>query len=321
MSVMQSRFGVTDDNLDVDLFTLRNTLGIEVRATSFGAILVSIRAPNGEGQLGDIVLGYDTLQPYLHQTSYFGAVVGRYANRIAHGSIVLDRTFHQLTQNDRGHHLHGGFRGFDKRLWTATAVAGPNPGVEFSRVSPDGRKVIRARSRSQSFTRPRQRPRRPWSTLRNIRTSISQMTSGLQGSSITHFGLRGTPTPQSTRISSRWETFVLCSEHRSISPCRRRSASTWRTNSFGMARGTIITGSCGAHLVNCGWPLASSRPKAGDRWRSSRLSRESRCTPETCSTGASSASAVFDTSGGPVSALKHSTPLIARIRRASHPSS
>ena len=138
MPVEQSRFGVTHDNSDVDLFTLRNTAGIEVRAASFGAILVAIRTPNQKGQSGDIVLGYDTLQPYLNQTSYFGAVVGRYANRIAHGLIVVDGTSHQLTMNDGGHHLHGGFRGFDKRLWTAAVVAGPNPGVEFSRVSPDG---------------------------------------------------------------------------------------------------------------------------------------------------------------------------------------
>lgn len=138
MSVTHSRFGVTHDNLDVDLFTLRNTTGIEVQAASFGAILVAIRTPNGQGQPGDIVLGYDTLDPYLDQTSYFGAVVGRYANRIAHGRIVLDGTSHQLTLNDGAHHLHGGFRGFDKRLWTATVVPGPNPGVEFSRVSPHG---------------------------------------------------------------------------------------------------------------------------------------------------------------------------------------
>ncbi len=92
---------------------------MQVRTIAYGAIIVSIRAFDRRGQLDDVVLGFDTIEGYLHNTPYFGALVGRYANRIAKGRFMLDGTTYQLATNDGPNHLHGGIKGFDKVLWQA----------------------------------------------------------------------------------------------------------------------------------------------------------------------------------------------------------
>ena len=112
-------FGRLPDGREVDVFTLTNTSGVEVRALTYGGIIVSLRVPDRAGRPDDVVLGYDDLRGYLKKSPYFGAVVGRFANRIARGCFTLDGRAHQLTINEPPHHLHGGLRGFDKALWTA----------------------------------------------------------------------------------------------------------------------------------------------------------------------------------------------------------
>jgi aldose 1-epimerase len=121
----------------VDIFTLRNANGIEIKATSYGAIITSLVTPDRSGRPADIVLGFDSLDGYLEGSPYFGAVVGRYGNRIANGRFTLDGQTYSLATNNGPNHLHGGVRGFDKVVWSAEALSG-RPGVAFSRRSPDG---------------------------------------------------------------------------------------------------------------------------------------------------------------------------------------
>jgi aldose 1-epimerase len=135
--VARDTFGSTPDGTAVHRFTLRNANGVEIQAIDYGAIITSIKTPDRSGEFADIVLGFDTLDGYLKDHPYFGALVGRYANRIAKGRFVLDGRTYKLATNDGANHLHGGERGFDKFVMSAAAVAGKNA-VTFTRTSPDG---------------------------------------------------------------------------------------------------------------------------------------------------------------------------------------
>jgi aldose 1-epimerase len=116
-------FGRLDDKTSVDIYTLTNAHGLQAKIINYGAELVSLTAPDRRGRLADVVLGYDTLQGYVQDTFYIGAIVGRYANRIAKGKFALDGIQYTLAQNNNGNHLHGGLRGFNKVLWTAKSYA------------------------------------------------------------------------------------------------------------------------------------------------------------------------------------------------------
>ena len=129
-------FGQMPDGKPVESFTLTNANGIEVTAIPYGAIITSLKTPDRSGRPGDIVLGFDSLDGYLKEHPYFGAIVGRYGNRIAKGQFTLDGRTYPLAKNNGPNHLHGGIKGFDKVLWTAAAV-GANA-VAFSRTSADG---------------------------------------------------------------------------------------------------------------------------------------------------------------------------------------
>jgi len=127
------------DGPSVEEFTLTNAHGIEVRAITYGAIITVIRTPDRSGKLADIVFGFDSLQGYLAQSPYFGAIVGRFANRIAHGQFSLDGVTYHLATNNGPNSLHGGLRGFDKVLWTAEPVQSDSgAGVVFHYLSPNG---------------------------------------------------------------------------------------------------------------------------------------------------------------------------------------
>jgi len=112
-------FGRMPDGTLVELFTLTNAHGMEVRAISYGAAVCSIRVPDRDGRLDDVVLGHDTLDAYINRSQYFGAIVGRFANRIAKGRFTLDGTTYRLPASSGVNHLHGGVKGFDARVWTA----------------------------------------------------------------------------------------------------------------------------------------------------------------------------------------------------------
>ena len=119
MNITKRSFGTLPDGREALLFSLSNDSGMEVDITNFGGIVTAIRIPDRRKQPGDIVLGFDNLEDYLGEHPYFGAVVGRYANRIDKGKFVLEGKEYSLVQNNGPNHLHGGTFGFDKVLWTA----------------------------------------------------------------------------------------------------------------------------------------------------------------------------------------------------------
>jgi aldose 1-epimerase len=133
-NVPRQKFGQTSEGTAVDLYTLTDGK-IEVRIMTYGGIIVSLRTPDRSGKLDDVVLGYDSVDKYIAKTPYFGAIVGRYANRLAHGKFQLDGQTYSIPKNDGDNSLHGGIRGFDKVVWTAKPF---RDGVELTYVSKDG---------------------------------------------------------------------------------------------------------------------------------------------------------------------------------------
>ena len=119
MEINERVFGRLPDGREAKLFNLRNDSGMEVDITNYGGIVTSIRIPDRNREPGDIVLGFENLDGYLGEHPYFGAVVGRFANRIAGGRFTLDGKDYQLAVNNGPNHLHGGIEGFDRKLWTA----------------------------------------------------------------------------------------------------------------------------------------------------------------------------------------------------------
>lgn len=136
-TITKSAFGQTAEGTPVDLYTLTNTNGIVVKITNYGGIVTSILAPDNTGQMADIVLGFDSLAPYLKTHPFFGALVGRYGNRIAKGKFTLDGKEYSLATNNMGNHLHGGLKGFDKKVWTAEIVEGDLPALKLNYLSKD----------------------------------------------------------------------------------------------------------------------------------------------------------------------------------------
>ena len=135
----KSPFGKTADGTPVDLYTMTNRNGIEVGVITYGARVTKIKTPDRKGNFDDVVLGFDTLEGYLSENPYFGAVVGRYGNRIAKGRFKLDGKEYKLAVNNGPNSLHGGLKGFDKVVWTANDVSTPAaPAVELTYLSKDG---------------------------------------------------------------------------------------------------------------------------------------------------------------------------------------
>jgi len=114
------------DGKKVELYTLTNRNGVEAKIMTYGGVVVSLKVPDRNGNLADIVLGYDNLDGYLQDTSYFGSIIGRYANRIARGKFTLNGVEYRLATNNGENHLHGGLNGFDKVVWDGAATMTPN---------------------------------------------------------------------------------------------------------------------------------------------------------------------------------------------------
>jgi aldose 1-epimerase len=137
-SIMKEKWGMYDDK-EVYLFTLKNKNGLTVKISNYGGIITSIMTPDKKGELGDIVLGYDSLSQYVKNNPYFGAIVGRYANRIAKGKFTLDGKEYQLAVNNGNNSLHGGIKGFDKVVWDVEEIKDSNQvGISLNYVSKDG---------------------------------------------------------------------------------------------------------------------------------------------------------------------------------------
>ena len=133
--ITRAPFGILPGGAQVSRFTLTNANGMVVRILDFGGIIQEIQVPDRAGRMADVALGFDTLDPYLTDSPYFGALVGRYGNRIAKGRFVLDGHEYQLPVNNGENHLHGGITGFDKALWAAEIDGGA---LVLRHRSPDG---------------------------------------------------------------------------------------------------------------------------------------------------------------------------------------
>jgi len=137
--VTKAPFGVTTDGTAVDVYTLRNANGVEARISNYGGLILSLKVPDRNGNLGDVVLGYDTIDGYLTNSPYFGALIGRYGNRIAKGKFTLDGVAYTLAVNNGPNALHGGLKGFDKVVWQARPMNTPDgPTLELTYFSKDG---------------------------------------------------------------------------------------------------------------------------------------------------------------------------------------
>jgi len=139
MDVKKEAFGRTPDGREVELYTLTNANGLKAKIMTYGAIVVSLEVPDRNGNLADIVLGYDTLDEYIKNNPYFGAIVGRYGNRIGKARFTLNGVEYKLAANNGENHLHGGIKGFDKVVWDAEPVRQKNAvGVKLTYLSKDG---------------------------------------------------------------------------------------------------------------------------------------------------------------------------------------
>ncbi|HZT21718.1 MAG TPA: aldose epimerase family protein [Verrucomicrobiae bacterium] len=139
-TITKAPFGQMPDGRTVDIYTLRNSKGAEACILTYGGIVQKLTMPDRNGQFADIVLGFDNLQDYINKSPYFGALIGRFGNRIGGGQFTLDGHTYILPKNDHGNTLHGGLQGFDKRLWKVVkADVGPDgPELELNYLSKDG---------------------------------------------------------------------------------------------------------------------------------------------------------------------------------------
>ena len=139
MKTGKESFGKLPDGTPVDLYTLTNAHGIEMKVITYGGIVTSLKTPDRNGQLGDIVLGFDNLQGYLDKSPFFGALIGRYGNRIGNAQFTLNGKSYQLPKNDGDNTLHGGIKGFDKVVWKARPLqVKDGAALELTYVSKDG---------------------------------------------------------------------------------------------------------------------------------------------------------------------------------------
>ncbi len=138
-NILSRSFGKTTQGQEVTEYTLLNQAGLEMKVINYGCTITSLRVPDSYGNFDDIVLGFDTLEEYLRSSHYIGSIIGRYANRIAYGKFSFDGIEHALTINHSSHHLHGGYKGFDKVVWSADPLQTESgAGIDFFYFSDDG---------------------------------------------------------------------------------------------------------------------------------------------------------------------------------------
>ncbi len=136
--IEKTAFGTLPNGLKVDLYTLRNSNGMEVQITNYGGIITNLTAPDKNGKYANVTLACDSLKGYLKGVPYFGALIGRFGNRIAKGKFTLEGKEYTLVTNNRPNALHGGRKGFDKVLWTATPIDAVEPQLKLNYTAADG---------------------------------------------------------------------------------------------------------------------------------------------------------------------------------------
>lgn len=138
MSIEKKLFGTIPDGQEVYAYTLKNSNGVRISICTYGGIIVSLMIPDKNGEFRDVILGYDNLDSYLKGNKYFGAIIGRFANRIQYGKFTLNGKEYILERNNGQNHLHGGIKGFDKVVWDAVVVEDEPSTLELSYLSKDG---------------------------------------------------------------------------------------------------------------------------------------------------------------------------------------
>lgn len=138
MALSSAPFGTTPAGETVELYTLKNVHGTTVKITPYGGVVTSIIVPDRNGKMGDVVHGFDNAAGYTDKVPFFGALIGRYGNRIAKGQFILDGQTYTLARNNGPNHLHGGIKGFDKVLWKAAPVNPAVPSLTLTYLSKDG---------------------------------------------------------------------------------------------------------------------------------------------------------------------------------------
>lgn len=139
LAIKKVAFGKTKEGVSVEKFTLKNTNGVEVDIITYGGRITSLKVPNNKGVLENVVLGFDNIEDYENDNPFFGALIGRYGNRIAKGKFSLEGKEYTLAKNNDQNHLHGGDIGFDRVVWTATPIEGTeNSSLKLTYLSKDG---------------------------------------------------------------------------------------------------------------------------------------------------------------------------------------
>lgn len=136
-NIVKTNFGQLSDGTMSSLYTLTNKNGVKVSITDFGGIIVSVLVPDKSGMMADVVLGYDSVALYEKNNPYFGAIIGRYGNRIAKGKFSIDGKSYQLATNDNTNHLHGGVKGYDKVMWNVQPIEDEEPSLVLTYLSKD----------------------------------------------------------------------------------------------------------------------------------------------------------------------------------------
>lgn len=139
MNIEKKQFGTLHTGKEVYIYHLNNEKGFTLSVMEYGATITSVKYPDARENAEELTLGFDTLAPYIQGVPFYGATVGRFANRIKGGEFQIDGDFFQVTQNEGNNHIHGGKRGFDKQLWMSSAISSQDEvGVHFSYTSKDG---------------------------------------------------------------------------------------------------------------------------------------------------------------------------------------
>ena len=273
-SISSTPFGVTPSGAAVELYTLRNGQGMEARIATYGGIVTYLAAPDRAGRYADVVLGYDTLAGYLKDSPYFGALIGRYGNRIAHGKFALDGVTHTLATNNGPNSLHGGKVGFDKVVWhvAKAQVTEWGPQLTLTYSSRDGEEGYPGTlSVTAVYTLSDDNALRLEYNATTDKDTVVNLTQH------SYFNLRGRDDILQHKVQINADRFtpvdstlIPTGELRSVEGNRPQSApvSMRRMSSCDSARATTTTGSlisareCWVSMPSC------TNPKAVAFWRS-----------------------------------------------------
>ncbi len=211
--VTHAPFGKTHEGAAVDVYTLKNRHGIEARIITYGGRLVSLKTPDAKGNFGDIVLGFDSMEGYLDNPGpFFGALIGRYANRIGGARFSLNGVEYKLDKNDGANTLHGGAHGFDKAIWKARSIDG---GIELTYSSKDGEQgfpgnltavVTYTLDPSECFDHPLSSDHGPTDRRQSHQSRVFQSEGRRQYSGPSADAKRGSVHAGRCRIDSDWRT-------------------------------------------------------------------------------------------------------------------